>query len=325
MSIKRQLKDRLKAADALRQTGQLHAADEALAQLAVDPDIGALGQMTSLGLPRKLVSTQLKLAKARHDAIRRIGYQYHLVPEPGLLDKYTHADSDQRRQMNRAQRDSVPACIHQIWIGATPVPMATGIWREHARQHGYEYRLWREADLERIGLEELPLYRRLVAEGNLPGAVDVARYFVLQQQGGIYLDCDWYPARDDLSFHDLLPMTGLSAMAEEIPRNTGKGGLLLSNALLLAPPQHPVFTRLLAILEDVVDELPEAPVWWSTGPLIFTLVCRGGPMTLADASLVAGSLPQHTSPADVQTWCRDAQARDAGLLLSWKSWIWEGG
>lgn len=324
MSIKRQLKDRLKAADALRASGELEQAEQALDRLVADPDIRTLGQITSLGLPRKLVSTQLKLAKAQHDVIRRIGLQYHLVPEPGRLDRYTRVDSALKRQICRAQRETVPSCIHQIWIGNKPVPMATQIWAEHARQHGFDYRLWREEDLQHIGLAQLPIYRRLVAAGNLPGAVDVARYFVLQQHGGIYLDCDWYPARDDLSFHDLLPMTGLSAMAEETPRNTGKGGLLLSNALLLTPPQHPVFTRLLEILDAVMNELPDVPVWWSTGPLIFTLVSRGGPMTLADADLVAGALPQNTCAEDVAAWCQDSQARDGGLLLSWKSWIWEG-
>ncbi len=325
MSDKRQLKDRLKAVDALRLAGKLTEARDALALLQTDPDIDALGQLTSLGLPRKLVSAQLKLAKAEHDVVRRVGYQYHLVPETGLLDRYTQFSSEERRQVCRAQQEAVPRCIHQIWIGDQSPPVATEAWRTHAQQHGYDYILWQEEDLRRIGLEELPVYRQLIALGNLPGAVDVARYFILQQQGGIYLDCDWYPARTDLAFHDLLPMTGLAALAEDIPRNTGKGGLLLSNALLLTPPGHPVFTRLLEVLEDVVRELPGAPVWWTTGPLIFTLIARSGPVTLADAGLVAGSLPQQTSIDDVRRWCRESQARDAGLLLAWKSWIWELG
>lgn len=323
MSSKRELKDRLKAVDALRKTGQLPQAREALAQVASDADLDVLGQMTSLGLPRKLVSMQLKLAKSDKDAVRRIGYQYHLVPEPGRLARYTEFSSAQRRQIVHAQGESVPRCIHQIWIGSAPVPTGTQAWRRHAEQQGYEYRLWREEDLRHIGLEELPLYRRFVEQGIFPAAVDLARYVVLQQYGGIYLDCDWYPARDDLGFHDLLPLTGLAAMAEDTPRNTGKGGLLLSNALLLAPPRHPVFTRLVEVLEDVVNEMPDAPVWWTTGPLIFTLVSRSAPLTLADAGLVAGSLPQQTSLDDVQAWCRESQDRDAGLLLAWKSWIWE--
>lgn len=48
-----------------------------------------------------------------------------------------------------------------------------------------------------------------------PGAVDVARYKLLDRFGGIYLDCDWYPARDDLSFDAVLPMIGLMAFDEK--------------------------------------------------------------------------------------------------------------
>lgn len=323
MSSKHQLKDRLKAVNAMRLDGQLQQAREALSLLECDPDIASLGQLTSLGLPRKLVSLQLKLAKSEHDVIRRIGYQYHLVPEPDLLEPYARFSSIERQQFCRAQQDPVPRCIHQIWIGDQAPPVGTEAWRAYAQHHDYEYMLWQEEDLRRIGLEDMPLYQQLLAQGNFPGAVDVARYLILQQQGGIYLDCDWYPARHDIGFHDVLPMTGLAALAEDIPRNTGKGGLLLSNALLLAPKGHPVFTRLLEVLADVVHKLPGAPVWWTTGPLIFTLVSRSGPVTLADAGLVAGSLPQHTPEEEVQAWCRESQARDAGLLLAWKSWIWE--
>ncbi len=322
MSARSRLKDALKAAAQSRESGDFQAAREILARVKADPAIGELGQMTSLGQPRQWVSAQLKLAKAERDAVRRIGYQYHLTPETSLLEPFTRFSSDERRELCRAQAEPVPRCIHQIWIGDQAPPAGTAAWRVHAQQHGHEYILWREDDLRRIGLEELPLYRQLVARGNLPGAVDVARYFILQQQGGIYLDCDWYPARTDLSFHDLLPMTGLAALAEEIPRNTGKGGLLLSNALLLAPPGHPVFTRLLAVMEEVVETLPGAPVWWTTGPLIFTLVARSGPLALADAGLVAGSLPQQTALHEVRRWCRESQLNDSGLLLAWKSWVW---
>ena len=117
-------------------------------------------------------------------------------------------------------------------------------------------------------------------------------------------------------------MIGLTAMAEPIPRNTGQGGLLLSNAMLLTPPAHPVFSRLLNILSEVVDALPDAPAWWATGPLIFTVMSRGGSISLTDSSFLAGSVPQDTPLNDVDLWCQQAQQDDLGLLLLWKSWIW---
>lgn len=316
------LKKRLKEVDSLRMAGKFDEARQILDTLTQDRTLESLNQQTSLGMPRQLHSAQMKLAKAEKDTLRSIGYQYHLVPPPELLNQFTQFSSSERRKIARLNREAVPRLIHQIWIGSMPTPEGTLAWSRHARQHGYDYKLWREADLRAIGMEDNPLYMRLVAAGDLPGAVDVARYVVLEKLGGIYLDCDWYPAREDISFHDLLSMQGLTAMAETTPRNTGKGSLLLSNAMLLAPPAHPVFTRLLASLDEMVDALPDAPAWWATGPLVFTLMCRGGSMSLADSTFLAGSLPQDTAQSDVEAWCRQAQMDDLGLLLLWKSWVW---
>lgn len=323
-SERQRLKARLKRADELRRSGRLEESRAVLDQLTLEPRLAELGQITALGLPRKLVSARLKLAKSTGDAVSRIGLQYHLVPDPERLDPYCRFNSDQRRRMARAQCEQVPRCIHQIWIGDSPVPPACRAWHRHAMAHGFEYRLWREQDLQQIGVAQLPLFRQLVAEGNFPGAVDLARYQILHKIGGIYLDCDWYPARDDQSLADRLPMLGLTVMAEPIPRSTGVDSLLLSNAMIASPPEHPVLERLLDILADVVELLPDAPVWWSTGPLIFTRVCRQGPLSLCDAGLVAGDLPQQTTEQQVLDWCRRSQAADGGLLLSWKSWIWTG-
>jgi mannosyltransferase OCH1-like enzyme len=117
-------------------------------------------------------------------------------------------------------------------------------------------------------------------------------------------------------------MKGICAMAEDIPRNTGKGGLLLANSLIMAPPDQPVVARVLASLDEVNTTLPDAPAWWATGPLLFTLMCRGGSMTLIDSDIVAGSLPQETPIAEVEAWCRASEKKDGGLLLSWTSWVW---
>ena len=322
MSDLSNMKKRLKEADTLRIAGKFDDARKILDTLARDTTLELLNQQTSLGIPRQLHSAQMKLAKAEKDTLRSVGYQYHLVPPPELLNRFAGFSSGERRAIAQLNRVAVPRSIHQIWIGSMPAPEGSLAWARHARQHGYDYKLWREADLRAIGMEDNSLYMHRVESGDLPGAVDIARYVVLERQGGIYLDCDWYPAREDISFHDLLPMNGLTAMAETKPRNTGKGSLLLSNAMLLAPPAHPVFTRLLAALDEVVDALPDAPAWWATGPLIFTLMSRGGSITLADSAFLAGSLPQDTPLSDVDLWCRQAQQDDLGLLLLWKSWVW---
>ncbi len=322
MLAKQRLSQSLALAAKLREDKQFTEARGILNQLREDPENDALGHRTSLGLPRQLQSAFLKLSKAEKDAVARTGYQYHLVPSPETLQKFTRFSSAERRKIATINRQPVPRILHQIWIGDAPLPAGTEQWRRHADQHGYHYRLWREADLDIFGIQENRVYQDMLSRGDFPGAVDVARYLILQDMGGIYLDCDWYPARNDMSFHDLMPLLGLTVMAEDIPRNTGKGGLLLANSFLATPANHPVFKRLVATLEDVMDTLPGAPAWWITGPLIFTLIGRGGSVTLADADIVAGSLVQETLQLDVNNWCANNQANDGGLLLAWKSWVW---
>lgn len=320
MSSKVILNQRLAEAASLRLSGQHVEAHNELLALASDPDAALMGHTTIIGLPRRLHSAFLKLAKAQRDAIQVIGYQYNLVPPPEVLNKYAAFTISERRAITQANRLPIPKIIHQIWIGSTEAPKGTDAWREHALQQGYDYQLWREDDLREFGIEDNTVYRDMVLKGDFPGAVDVARYLILERLGGVYLDCDWYPVRNDISFHDVLPMTGLAAMPEDIPRKTGKGCTLLANSFIAAPPNHPVFTRLLSALAAVTAELPKAPAWWSTGPLMFTLMSRGGSVTLADADLVAGQFSQDTSLSTVEDWCSEMRRSDSGLLLAWRSW-----
>ncbi len=318
MTEKQRLNRILEAAAALREAGQFDEAERLLTETARDPKVAALGPLTSLGLPRRLQSAMLKLAKVRGDPVRRIAYQFHLVPPPEVLAGFVQYTLEERYEIARMNSLPVPRILHQIWIGDKPQPPACTAWAEHASARGYDYRIWREADLERIGLGANDAFATMLAQDDYPGAVDIARYEILAREGGIYLDCDWYPARRDISFHDLLPMRGLTALAEDIPRNTGMGGLLLANSLIAVPQGHPVMRRLNAVLGDVMRALPEGPAWWTTGPLIFTLAARGGAVTLADASFVAGSLPQQAPLSQVTALAADPAT--TGLLIAWKSW-----
>jgi mannosyltransferase OCH1-like enzyme len=314
------LRARLAEARGLLAAGDYNGAKIILDEIAADPNNHVLGPLTAFGLPRPLHSALLTLAKRENDLLKRIGYQYTLVPPPELLARHSHFTSAERRELAEAGRQAVPRIIHQIWIGSLPAPLATSAWSEHADRHGYDYRLWREDDLRNAGVYDHPVFAAMLEIGDLPGAVDVARYIILDRFGGIYLDCDWYPARQTIAFHDLLPLVGLTALPEDTPRNTGSGSLLLTNSFIAAPPAHPVFKRILDVLPAVWADLPGAPAWWSTGPLIFTVVCRGGGVTITDAQFVAGSVPRRAPLEAVEALCATAEKDDGGLLLAWKSW-----
>jgi Glycosyltransferase sugar-binding region containing DXD motif len=89
--------------------------------------------------------------------------------------------------------EPVPQCVHQIWLGEKPVPEHVRPWMATVAgfHQGWDYRLWRDADLAEI------LPRSLLPEiledqtQNAGLRADVLRYEILRQQGGVYFDCDF--------------------------------------------------------------------------------------------------------------------------------------
>lgn len=279
-----------------------------------------LGPLTILGLPRKLHSAYLKLAKAEGDTLARIGLQYNLVPSPERMTQHLHIDDATRQQMAACNARPVPRVIHQIWIGSKPVPPTVEAWQRHAAATGFQHRLWREDDIRAIDVFDNPVFRAFLEAGDYPGAVDVARYLILAREGGIYLDCDWYPARMETGLDTFLPLVGLAALAEQTPRNLGADSLLLTNSLITSPPQHPLFSRLVEALPAVMAELPGAPAWWITGPVIFTLLARMTAVTIPDTGFVAANLPVNAPMDDVRAAVRKAETGASGFLIAWKCW-----
>ncbi|WCK01761.1 glycosyltransferase family 32 protein [Agrobacterium tumefaciens] len=320
MSDKKYYDAELDKARQLQNDGRYAEANALLLSLVAAKDAHLMGERTVLGLPRRLHAARLRLAKAEGDLVARIGYQYTLVPPPQTLAKYVQFSTEERRMINLKSREDVPRLIHQIWIGEKAPPVSVKAWAAHAARHGYDYRLWREVDLEREGVFSNSIFNRMLSEGDYPGAVDVARYILLERFGGIYLDCDWYPARDDRSFDAFLPLMGLTAFDEKTPRDTGQGSMLLANSFIAAPAGHPVFRKMLEAFSGIIEEMPRAPAWWSTGPLIFTVIARAGSISLAPAPFVAASLADRAPLEAVEAIRRELAAQESGMLIAWKSW-----
>ena len=308
------------AAENLAMAGRVAEAEEILTRIARDPKAGALGSSTALGLPRKLHSAWLRLAKMTEDLVRIHGLRATAVPPEGLCRDMFKATPAERAAQVAAAAWPVPRLIHQIWIGGRP-PAACGAWEAFAARHGWAYRLWDETALEELPIADDPLWRSMLRAGDLPGAVDVARYHVLLREGGVYLDCDWYPARADIPPQAVIPGHGLAVISEPHARLVAGASLLLSNALIAAPGGHPALKFLLATMPGFADRMPDAPAWWVTGPLAFTLAARRGPVTVLDAGLVAASLPRGSDLLAAQALAARCEAEDeAGFLIAWKGW-----
>lgn len=309
---------RLARLDALIAAGRLAEARRLarrLAELARGREDQPLGPPTLAGLPRRLHAARLRLARAAGDAIGKLGWQATQGPAPDALVPLARMTAEARRQAAAMAGTRVPRLLHQIWLGDLPRPPAIAAWRERCAAQGRDYRLWDGPALARLGAMDHPVLRAMLDRGDLPGAADVARYIILERLGGIYLDADFHPAFGAGDFDDYLPPAGLSSLVEDTPRLTGRGPMLLTNALIAAPPGHPVLAAILGCLPQAMARLPRAPAWWVTGPVIFTLFARLVPLGIAAEGIIAGRLPEGAPPAALET-IRGAE----GLLIDWKSW-----
>lgn len=160
----------------------------------------------------------------------------------------------------------IPRVLHQIWLGPRRMPetwMRT--WRDAHRS--WTYRIWREKDLDGLGLENQALFLRCHEEELFDAAADVARAEILLRLGGVYVDADSVCLRsfDRAPFLD----AGFFATLEPTPLAED----LISNAFMGARPWHPVLQRYLKAISSVVDPRPQ---WRQTGPLQLTAAVRAG-------------------------------------------------
>lgn len=82
----------------------------------------------------------------------------------------------------------IPKKIHQIWLGEMPELHKKLIPKIKENHPDWEYKLWTLKDLENYSMVNKNIYNSLE---NLGAKSDIARYEILNNEGGIYLDSDF--------------------------------------------------------------------------------------------------------------------------------------
>jgi len=156
----------------------------------------------------------------------------------------------------------IPKCIHLIWIGPHEPPWSCiESWQSELLRAcpGWESRLWREADIERMGLENRQAYDD---SPHYCGKADIARYEIIHRHGGVYIDADsvWLGRPLD-------PILEQAAETGFFGAHEGPETLMVCG-FFGAIAGH-------SILRAVIDELPERvrrlagePQWILTGPAL---------------------------------------------------------
>lgn len=179
----------------------------------------------------------------------------------------------------------VPKIIHQIWLGANPMPDE---WidtiKDFAKRFGYEYKLWTEDNIKGLDMKSIPevysLYNKPGFE--MAGKADIIRLFALYKYGGIYIDADsviMKPAK----LNSFLQKNKAPVFFgwEELSRSRSRklkvrapdGSYikrLIANGFIGSVPGHPFIKLLLEVLADKKKD--EKAAWKLTGPLFVTKV-----------------------------------------------------
>ena len=87
-----------------------------------------------------------------------------------------------------SEQQLIPKKIHQIWLGEMPEAHKKLIPKIIENHTGWEYKLWTLDDLKNYPMVNKELFNSV---NNLGSKSDIARYEILYNEGGIYLDSDF--------------------------------------------------------------------------------------------------------------------------------------
>lgn len=156
----------------------------------------------------------------------------------------------------------IPPIVHQIWLGADPLPEEFRLYGQSWVRHnpGWELRLWTEETVP-DDLTRREVYERLRQPAERS---DILRLELLQRHGGIYIDTDFECLRPFGAMLD-----GVDFFCGYLKPDR------VNNAIIGAAPGHPIVAQALRELRPrtffgVVDKE-------GTGPLLLNRVLRDHP------------------------------------------------
>ncbi len=133
----------------------------------------------------------------------------------------------------------IPKVIHYVWVGKNPLgslqERCIASWRRFLPE--YELRLWNEQSVPPEVLNH-PYVQAMYAKKKWAFVADFIRFWVLEQEGGIYLDTDTEVLK---SFDPLLNHTAFFGKTKDGVTAAGVIG---------ATPHHPVIKKILEVYDQ---------------------------------------------------------------------------
>ena len=154
---------------------------------------------------------------------------------------------------------NIPKIIHQIWFGGD-IPEKYAKLQESWKKYNpdWEYILWTDESIKDIKLLNEDIFN---STQNYGAKSDIARYEILFQFGGLYIDTDF----ECLQSFDLL-----NSICDFYAGLFSSKETTINNALLAATPKHPIFKNCLNSIKSVGDSNHSDLIFHSTGPQFMT-------------------------------------------------------
>jgi hypothetical protein len=141
----------------------------------------------------------------------------------------------------------IPKIIHQIWIGKRQLPAILQEYQQTWKQlnPSWEYQLWTNEDVKNYTFVNKDLKLLFDQRLTLGERVDVLRYDILYQHGGVYADCDCICLKPlDIFAHSYDFFAGILQPTFA----TMEQAIFLQNCLVGTKPGHPVVKKLSSLL-----------------------------------------------------------------------------
>jgi len=156
----------------------------------------------------------------------------------------------------------IPKILHRIWLGGEPPAVYNKFLDRWRSLHpDWEIKLWGDEDFGWLRNQRLfdSAADYVPADAVFQMKSDVARYEILLDHGGVYVDADTEPLK---SFD---PLLGAEAFAGwEVP------GKFIANGTIGAVPNHPFIRRVVERLPSWADENKGRAATFVSGPRLFT-------------------------------------------------------
>lgn len=219
-----------------------------------------------------------------------------------------NASYEQELPLSPAETDAVqdvviPRIIHQSWKSADSIPTRFSPWMQSWREFhpSWTYVFWTDEDNMKLFEELYPQYLHVAKAVKKVSLADMARYALLHQVGGLYVDADFecFQPFDDLHReHRLFLSSEPLVHTVLLERSTTAA---LCNALMASAPGHPFWLRVLDNIKDKFErERRRSDAVSLTGPRIVKQTYLSD-QALFDASGVV-TLPSEYFYPEVAYW-----------------------